>query len=428
MPDSPPLAIAAPYALRAAAPSMQLNMSFLHDDALCKARIKSAGPFMLYPQHAAACARLCSCKSPAIMAMSQRLRLFAGITKTPTPILAAQQAGGPAWASMCWPWWTDSASSSCRVASPSFGCARQCNNPDCTSETFVSPRKMVSGMGKAQHQQQAFDDPYVRLMHLLHCLAGPGSSQEGSDKGWGNRPFLDLLDVDTGTTKRLWQSSPPFLESSGTLLVDADETVRWCSDTGPAVNCCCPSLDKTRWHLHLRSALSDPAGLMQQSAALADTLMRGAHVRRLEGLQCLITRETQDDQAQYYIKTLTREGAEAQERQLSDFPHPHPTLKGARKEILRYKRSDGVDLTATLYTPPGYDKEQDGPLPCILWAYPREFKSKVQQFFMQSARGPHHARHPRCLVKAFVDRKVNDVGSVDAANDLHQWCSLVQVG
>ena len=45
--------------------------------------------------------------------------------------------------------------------------------------------------------------------------------------------------------------------------------------------------------------------------------------------------------------------------------------------LCRYKREDGVDLTATLYTPPGYDRTRDGPLPCILWAYPREFKSKV---------------------------------------------------
>ena len=33
-------------------------------------------------------------------------------------------------------------------------------------------------------------------------------------------------------------------------------------------------------------------------------------------------------------------------------------------------------MTATLYLPPGYDKEKDGPLPCLIWAYPREFKSK----------------------------------------------------
>ena len=44
--------------------------------------------------------------------------------------------------------------------------------------------------------------------------------------------------------------------------------------------------------------------------------------------------------------------------------------------LRRYKRSDGVDLTATLYTPPNYDCDRNGPLPCVLWAYPREFKSK----------------------------------------------------
>ena len=43
----------------------------------------------------------------------------------------------------------------------------------------------------------------------------------------------------------------------------------------------------------------------------------------------------------------------------------------------RYKREDGLDLTATLYLPPGHNKERDGRLPCILWAYPREFKTKV---------------------------------------------------
>lgn len=48
-----------------------------------------------------------------------------------------------------------------------------------------------------------------------------------------------------------------------------------------------------------------------------------------------------------------------------------------QKEIIRYKRDDGVDLTATLYLPPGYDPSVEGPLPCLFWAYPREYKSKV---------------------------------------------------
>ena len=49
-------------------------------------------------------------------------------------------------------------------------------------------------------------------------------------------------------------------------------------------------------------------------------------------------------------------------------------------ELCRYKREDGVDLTATLYLPPNHDKDRDGPLPCLLWAYPREFKTRVYHF------------------------------------------------
>ena len=50
----------------------------------------------------------------------------------------------------------------------------------------------------------------------------------------------------------------------------------------------------------------------------------------------------------------------------------------AQKEIVRYKREDGLDLNATLYLPPGYERERDGCLPCLLWAYPREYKSRVR--------------------------------------------------
>ena len=44
--------------------------------------------------------------------------------------------------------------------------------------------------------------------------AGSGASPEG------NRPFLDVLDLETKQSQRLWQSSPPFLEDTGSLLND----------------------------------------------------------------------------------------------------------------------------------------------------------------------------------------------------------------
>jgi dipeptidyl aminopeptidase/acylaminoacyl peptidase len=54
---------------------------------------------------------------------------------------------------------------------------------------------------------------------------------------------------------------------------------------------------------------------------------------------------------------------------------PAPALPGPiSKEILRYKRADGVDLSGTLYFPAGKGPK-DGPFPTVLWVYPQEFLS-----------------------------------------------------
>ena len=48
----------------------------------------------------------------------------------------------------------------------------------------------------------------------------------------------------------------------------------------------------------------------------------------------------------------------------------YPNIKGFKKENIRYKRSDGLDLTASMYIPPNYIS---GIRPVIIIAYPREF-------------------------------------------------------
>jgi len=81
---------------------------------------------------------------------------------------------------------------------------------------------------------------------------------------------------------------------------------------------------------------------------------------------------------QYYVRTWPApfDPATATETRITDFPHPYPKLKELQKEIVKYERDDGTPLTATLYQPPGYDAAVSGPLPLLLWAYPREFKTK----------------------------------------------------
>ncbi|WP_143307994.1 S9 family peptidase [Chitinophaga vietnamensis] len=85
----------------------------------------------------------------------------------------------------------------------------------------------------------------------------------------------------------------------------------------------------------------------------------------------VISKESVTMPANYYLQTLKKKETVA----LTAFPHPQPQLQGVQKQLLKYKRKDGVDLTAMLYLPKGYDPKKDGRLPVLMWAYPREYKS-----------------------------------------------------
>jgi dipeptidyl aminopeptidase/acylaminoacyl peptidase len=61
----------------------------------------------------------------------------------------------------------------------------------------------------------------------------------------------------------------------------------------------------------------------------------------------------------------------ATEKPLTAFKDPTPQLRGISKQLVKYKRADGVDLSFTLYLPSGY--KQGTPLPTVVWAYPLEF-------------------------------------------------------
>ena len=129
----------------------------------------------------------------------------------------------------------------------------------------------------------------------------------------GNRPFIDRFNLVTHQKERLFQSAPPYFEGV---------------------------------------------------AAVLDT----------EGTRLLTSRESPTERPNFYVRTLGA-GGQAQLTALTHFPHPTPQLKDVQKEQIRYKRADGVDLTATLLLPPGYEPKRDGPLPMLMWAYPQEFKS-----------------------------------------------------
>jgi dipeptidyl aminopeptidase/acylaminoacyl peptidase len=86
----------------------------------------------------------------------------------------------------------------------------------------------------------------------------------------------------------------------------------------------------------------------------------------------LITRrESKEEPPNYFLRHWKKDELEA----LTEFEHPYPALKGIEKQVIKYKRKDGVDLQGDLYLPKGYDPERDGPLPVLTWAYPNEYKS-----------------------------------------------------
>ena len=89
-------------------------------------------------------------------------------------------------------------------------------------------------------------------------------------------------------------------------------------------------------------------------------------------LVLLTRKESQKLVPNYFIKNLMLRIAD---QPITDFANPYPSLDGITKEKISYKRADGVDLTGDLYLPKGYNKEKDGPLPTLIWAYPREFNS-----------------------------------------------------
>ena len=130
----------------------------------------------------------------------------------------------------------------------------------------------------------------------------------------GDRPFVDELDLSTKKTTRWWRSEAPAFET--------------------------------------------PVAILDAS---------GRH-------RALLTRrESLTETPNYYLRDA---GKKTSPVAVTHFANPYAAFGGSfKKQVLHYKRADGVDLTADLYLPNNYQKT-DGPLPTLMEAYPVEFKDK----------------------------------------------------
>ena len=85
----------------------------------------------------------------------------------------------------------------------------------------------------------------------------------------------------------------------------------------------------------------------------------------------ILTRiESASEYPNYFFRDLKTDSL----TKITNFENPFLSIMDVSKEVIEYKRSDGIDLSATLYLPKGYDINKKQKLPMIMWAYPREFK------------------------------------------------------
>ena len=87
--------------------------------------------------------------------------------------------------------------------------------------------------------------------------------------------------------------------------------------------------------------------------------------------EIVVQLESKNEYPNYYIRNIKKRIGLIP---LTNFENPFKSIQSVYKEVIKYKRDDGLDLTGTLYLPTNY--QQGKKYPMIMWAYPREFKDK----------------------------------------------------
>ena len=100
-----------------------------------------------------------------------------------------------------------------------------------------------------------------------------------------------------------------------------------------------------------------------------ETLVKALNVK---AGRYLVRIESPNEYPNYFIRQLE----EKELVQLTFNENPFHSIQNVHKEVVNYKRKDGLDLSGILYLPVDYDRESKEKRPLIIWAYPREYKDK----------------------------------------------------
>lgn len=88
----------------------------------------------------------------------------------------------------------------------------------------------------------------------------------------------------------------------------------------------------------------------------------------------LVMIQSKNEYPNYFMRNIKSKNSLTQ---ITTFTNPFTSIKNVYKEVIKYKRKDGVALTGTLYLPENYDRTaKKEKLPLLIWAYPAEFKDK----------------------------------------------------
>lgn len=91
-----------------------------------------------------------------------------------------------------------------------------------------------------------------------------------------------------------------------------------------------------------------------------------------ETQELMVRLESPTDYPNYYFRDIKRNKL----TQITHFENPFVSIQNVHKEVINYKREDGLPLSGTLYLPIGYDMKKKEKMPMIIWAYPAEYKDK----------------------------------------------------
>lgn len=239
------------------------------------------------------------------------------------------------------------------------------------------PEKDVPCRDKIMTLSAPFEDKPSEVMKTQHRYAGISwLAQEGqalvSESDWKRRwrtTYLVNIDDPSKKAKKIFDlstqdrySNPgrPISTTTGAgerILLQDKEWI-YLSGSGASPKGDMPFLDK----FNLKSMKKER--LFQCSEGSYETFVDFVGKSRK---QIITRRESKTEPPNYYLVELKNK----KRRALTDYKDPAPQLTGLKKQLIRYTREDGVELSGTLYLPPGYKEGERRP--CVVWAYPREF-------------------------------------------------------